>query len=120
MKAGVDFLCYLTPAEHLTLPDEDDVKQGVMASRVAAQAGENALGTPRARAREAKMSKARMELDWDAMREAAIDPELMDKRREPHKNEEACAMCGNFCAVRMMREGNPAAQVPSHCQHHRK
>ena len=76
--------------------------------------------TPRARAREAKMSKARMELDWDAMREAAIDPELMDKRREPHKNEEACAMCGNFCAVRMMREGNPAAQVPSHCQHHRK
>ena len=120
VKSGVDFLCYLTPAEHLTLPDEDDVKQGVMASRVAAQAGENALGTPRARAREAKMSKARMELDWDAMREAAIDPELMDKRREPHKNEEACAMCGNFCAVRMMREGNPAAQVPSHCQHHRK
>ena len=120
VKAGVDFLCYLTPAEHLTLPDEDDVKQGVMASRVAAQAGENALGTPRAKAREAKMSKARMELDWEGMREASIDPELVDKRREPHKNEEACAMCGNFCAVRMMREGNPAAQIPGHCQHHRK
>ena len=117
VRAGVDFLCYLTPAEHLTLPDEDDVKQGVMASRVAAQAGENALGTPRARAREIKMSRARMALDWEAMREAAIDPALLDKRREPHKHEEACAMCGNFCAVRMMREGNPATP-PEHCQHH--
>ena len=119
VRAGVDFLCYLTPAEHLTLPDEEDVKQGVMASRVAAQAGENALGTPRARAKEARMSKARMELDWEAMHEIAIDPELLEKRREPHKNEEACAMCGNFCAVRMMREGNPAAPIPSHCNHHK-
>jgi phosphomethylpyrimidine synthase len=120
VKAGVDFLCYLTPAEHLTLPDGNDVKQGVMASRVAAQAGENALGTPRARAKEMKMSRARMELDWDAMREVAIDPVLLDTRREAHKNEEACAMCGNFCAVRMMREGNPAAKLPTHCQHHEK
>ncbi|WP_298065796.1 phosphomethylpyrimidine synthase ThiC [uncultured Mailhella sp.] len=119
VRAGVDFLCYLTPAEHLTLPDEDDVKQGVMASRVAAQAGENALGAPRARAKEARMSKARMELDWDTMKKIAIDPDLLDKRREPHRHEEACAMCGNFCAVRMMREGNPAA-VPAHCQHHKK
>ncbi|MGX8719194.1 MAG: phosphomethylpyrimidine synthase ThiC, partial [Desulfovibrio sp.] len=102
---------------HLTLPDMDDVKQGVMASRVAAQAGENALGRPRARAREEQMSRARMALDWDAMRQAAIDPDLLDKRREPHKNEEACAMCGNFCAVRMMREGNPA-EPPVHCRHH--
>jgi phosphomethylpyrimidine synthase len=117
VRAGVDFLCYLTPAEHLTLPDMDDVKQGVMASRVAAQAGENALGRPRARAREEQMSRARMALDWDAMRQAAIDPDLLDKRREPHKNEEACAMCGNFCAVRMMREGNPA-EPPVHCRHH--
>ncbi len=117
VRAGVDFLCYLTPAEHLTLPDEDDVKQGVMASRVAAQVGENALGAPRAREKEARMSRARMELDWKAMREVAIDPELLDRRREAHKNEEACAMCGNFCAVRMMREGNPAARIPAHCQH---
>ena len=119
VRAGVDFLCYLTPAEHLTLPDTEDVKQGVMASRVAAQAGENALGRPRARAREEQMSRARMALDWNTMRQAAIDPVLLDKRREPHKNEEACAMCGNFCAVRMMREGNPA-QAPSHCRHHAK
>jgi phosphomethylpyrimidine synthase len=117
VRSGVDFLCYLTPAEHLTLPDMDDVRQGVMASRVAAQAGENALGRPRARAREEKMSRARMALDWEAMREAAIDPAMVEKRREPHKNEEACAMCGNFCAVRMMREGNPA-EPPAHCRHH--
>ncbi len=116
VRAGVDFLCYITPAEHLTLPSEEDVKQGVMASRVAAQVGENALGLPRAREKEARMSKARMELDWGTMREIAIDPELLDRRREPHRNEEACAMCGNFCAVRMMRDGNPAAKVPAHCR----
>ena len=104
VEAGVDFLCYLTPAEHLTLPDMDDVRQGIMASRVAAQAGEVALGRPHALAREAKMAKARMALDWPAMREAAIDPAILDKRREPHKHEEACAMCGNFCAVKMLRD----------------
>lgn len=104
VRVGVDFLCYLTPAEHLTLPDMDDVRQGIMASRVAAQAGEVALGRPHALAREAKMAKARMALDWPAMREAAIDPAILDKRREPHKHEEACAMCGNFCAVKMLRD----------------
>ena len=104
VRVGVDFLCYLTPAEHLTLPDMDDVRQGIMASRVAAQAGEVALGSPHALAREAKMAKARMSLDWPAMREAAIDPAILDKRREPHKHEEACAMCGNFCAVKMLRD----------------
>ena len=87
VRVGVDFLCYLTPAEHLT-----------------AQAGEVALGRPHALAREAKMAKARMALDWPAMREAAIDPAILDKRREPHKHEEACAMCGNFCAVKMLRD----------------
>ena len=81
VRVGVDFLCYLTPAEHLTLPDMDDVRQGIMASRVAAQAGEVALGRPHALAREAKMAKARMALDWPAMREAAIDPAILDKRR---------------------------------------
>ena len=104
VRVGVDFLCYLTPAEHLTLPDMDDVRQGIMASRVAAQAGEVALGRPHALAREAKMATARMALDWPAMREAAIDPAILDKRREPHKHEEACAMCGNFCAVKMLRD----------------
>ncbi len=119
VQAGADFLCYITPAEHITLPDDEDVKQGVMASRVAARAGENALKTPRARSAEAKMGKARMKLDWAAMEEVAIDPALLKKRRAPHKHEEVCAMCGKFCAVRMMREGNPAETIPADCRHHK-
>ena len=103
VEAGVDFLCYLTPAEHLTLPDEADARAGVMASRVAAHAGEVALGTPRAVAREAAMNAARKALDWDAMARAALDPAQVHQRREPHKKEEVCAMCGKFCAVKMLR-----------------
>ena len=103
VEAGVDFLCYLTPAEHLTLPDEADARAGVMASRVAAHAGEVALGTPRAVAREAAMNAARKALDWDGMARAALDPTQVEKRREPHKKEEVCAMCGKFCAVKMLR-----------------
>lgn len=104
VEAGVDFLCYLTPAEHLTLPDAEDVAAGVMASRVAAQVGEVALGRPGAVAREKAMNAARKALDWDGMAKAAIDPEQLAKRREPHKGEEVCAMCGKFCAVKMLRE----------------
>lgn len=103
VEAGVDFLCYLTPAEHLTLPDEADVRAGVMASRVAAHVGEIALKRPHAIAREADMNKARMALDWDAMGRAALDPQLLQQRREAHKDEEVCAMCGKFCAVKMLR-----------------
>lgn len=103
VTAGVDFLCYLTPAEHLTLPDEDDVFQGVMASRVAAQAGEVALGRKAALAREKAMNAARRNLDWDGMRDASLDPRQLEKRREAHKGEEVCAMCGKFCAVKMLR-----------------
>ncbi len=100
--AGVDFLCYLTPAEHLTLPDEKDVFEGVMASRVAAQVGEVALGRPGALARERAMNDARRKLDWEGMADAALDPQKLAERREPHKNEEVCAMCGKFCAVKML------------------
>lgn len=103
VEAGVDFLCYLTPAEHLTLPDEADVRAGVLASRVAAQAGEVALGRPRALAREAAMNAARKALDWDGMRDAALDPARLDARREEHRHEDVCAMCGKFCAVRMLQ-----------------
>ncbi len=104
VTAGVDFLCYLTPAEHLTLPDKEDVRAGVMASRVAAHAGETAIGRPKALARDAAMNKARKALDWEGMRAAALDPETLEKRRQPHHNEEVCAMCGKFCAVRMLRD----------------
>lgn len=103
VEAGVDFLCYLTPAEHLTLPDATDVFQGVMASRVAAQVGEVALGRPAAVARERAMNEARKKLDWEAMDKAAIDPEPLRKRRQPHSKEEVCAMCGKFCAVKMLQ-----------------
>ncbi len=104
VRAGVDFLCYLTPAEHLTLPDAADVHAGVMASRVAAQAGEVALGRPHAIAREKAMNEARKALDWDGMAKAAIDANALHQRREPHKQEEVCAMCGKFCAVKMLRD----------------
>jgi phosphomethylpyrimidine synthase len=103
VQAGVDFLCYLTPAEHLTLPDAQDVKAGVMASRIAAQAGEIALGRPHALRREAAMSRARKNLDWEAMKRAALDPGIVDERRAEHAREEVCAMCGEFCAVKMLR-----------------
>ncbi len=104
VRAGVDFLCYLTPAEHLTLPDASDVKDGVIASRIAAQVGEVALNRAHAVAREALMSKARLELNWEDMRNAALDPVAVEERREPHKDEEACAMCGKFCAVKMLQD----------------
>ena len=104
VEAGVDFLCYLTPAEHLTLPNEEDVRAGVMASRVAAHVGEVALGRERAVLREATMNAGRKALDWDMMREAALDPQQLDKRREDHKHEDVCAMCGKFCAVKMLKD----------------
>ena len=104
VEAGVDFLCYLTPAEHLTLPNEEDVRAGVMASRVAAHVGEVALGRERAVRREATMNAGRKALDWDMMREAALDPQQLDKRREDHKHEDVCDMCGKFCAVKMLKD----------------
>ena len=104
VEAGVDFLCYLTPAEHLTLPNEEDVRAGVMASRVAAHVGEVALGRERAVRREATMNAGRKALDWDMMREAALDPQQLDKRREDPKHEAVCAMCGKFCAVKMLKD----------------
>lgn len=104
VRAGVDFLCYLTPAEHLTLPDADDVRVGVMASRVAAHAGEVALGSPHAVRREAAMNAARSTLDWQGITAAALDPDAVRRRREPHSHEETCAMCGQFCAVKMLRD----------------
>jgi phosphomethylpyrimidine synthase len=103
VRAGVDFLCYLTPAEHLTLPDKEDVRAGVMASRIAAQAGEVALGRPHAIARENAMSLARKHLDWKGMQEAALDASAVCARRAEHADEEVCAMCGEFCAIKMLR-----------------
>lgn len=104
VKAGVDFLCYLTPAEHLTLPSIDDVHAGVIASRIAAQAAEACMGRPAAVEREIGISRARKALDWEGMKTLALDPEMVEKRREEHKDHRECAMCGKFCAYKMIEE----------------
>ncbi len=99
---GADFLCYVTPAEHLTLPCADDVRQGVMASRIAAHSAEVALGRPWAVQRDRDISIARKELDWDRITELAMDPVLVKHRRKDHSHEKECAMCGKFCAIKMV------------------
>jgi len=103
---GADFLCYVTPAEHLCLPTEDDVKQGVIASKIAAHAADIVKGVPGARERDNAMSRARREFDWPSVYRLAIDPELARNRKENSESggEEYCSMCGELCAVRTDRE----------------
>lgn len=101
---GAAFLCYVTPAEHLRLPDVNDVKEGIIASKIAAHAADIAKGIPGAKEWDKKMSQARKELNWDKMFSLAIDPE---KARNYHESaapekEDTCSMCGNFCAVKNM------------------
>lgn len=101
---GASFLCYVTPAEHLRLPDVNDVKEGIIAARIAAHAADIAKGVPNAMDWDNKMSDARHKLDWDAMFSLAIDPEKAKAYRassQPQK-EDTCSMCGNFCAVKNM------------------
>jgi phosphomethylpyrimidine synthase len=105
VQAGADFLCYLTPAEHLCLPDSADVHAGVMASRIAAQAGEAALGRSAALERERAMAAARKSLDWEKMAQTALDAQAVQKRRlSSHQQKDECAMCGEFCAIKMARD----------------
>jgi phosphomethylpyrimidine synthase len=100
--AGAAFLCYVTPAEHLRLPTIEDMKEGIVASRIAAHAADIAKGIPRARERDDRMSEARRDLDWNRMFELAIDPEKPRRYREESKPEfeDTCTMCGKMCAVR--------------------
>ncbi|OOB77377.1 MAG: phosphomethylpyrimidine synthase [Epulopiscium sp. Nuni2H_MBin003] len=104
--AGAAFLCYVTPAEHLALPNLEDVKQGIIASKIAAHAADIAKGIPHARDIDDKMSDARRNLDWEGMWECAIDPETAKKIREDRmpEHEDTCSMCGKFCAVRSMNK----------------
>ena len=92
-SAGASFLCYVTPAEHLRLPNRDDVKEGIIASRIAAHAADIAKGIPGAKEWDRKMAQARARLDWEARRYRA--------ESKPEK-EDTCSMCGNFCAVKNM------------------
>jgi len=105
--AGADFLCYVTPSEHLRLPTVEDVHEGVMASRIAAHAADIVKGLPGAIEKDNAMAKARKELDWKKQFELAIDPEKARRlRAESGVDEEhgACTMCGSLCAYKVMNE----------------
>ncbi len=99
---GADFLCYVTPAEHLRLPDASDVRDGIVASKIAAHAADIAKGIPNARDIDNKMSDARRRIDWDEMFKYAIDPEKARSYFEsmPPKDKHTCSMCGKMCAMR--------------------
>ncbi len=99
---GADFLCYVTPAEHLRLPDLDDMKEGIIASRIAAHAADLARGLPGAMDWDNAMSKARHDLDWKKQIELSIDPEKAKAYRESAAplDEDVCSMCGEFCAIK--------------------
>ena len=103
---GASFLCYVTPAEHLALPNLEDVKQGIMASKIAAHAADIAKGVRGARQADDRMAQARRNLDWEAQWECAMDPEtakrIWNERKPEH--EDTCSMCGKFCAVRSMNK----------------
>lgn len=101
--AGADFLCYVTPSEHLNLPTIDDVKNGVIAALIAAHAGDIAKQIPGALDKDIKMAKARAALDWKKQAECAIDPDRVTTIRG-HIQDDTCGMCGSFCAIKMMRE----------------
>jgi phosphomethylpyrimidine synthase len=103
--AGTDFLCYVTPSEHLCLPDPDDVKQGVIASRIAAHAGDIIKGVKGAEEWDRRMSKARKELDWEEQARLSLDPELSRRVHSRHTSAGgACSMCGEFCAMELMEK----------------
>lgn len=99
---GADFLCYVTPAEHLCLPNAEDVRNGVIASRIAAHSADVVNNVNGARQRDFIMSKARRDLDWETMYRQALDPEMARKRKNDSESseEDHCTMCGNLCAVK--------------------
>ena len=104
--AGANFLCYVTPAEHLRLPDVNDVKEGLITARIAAHAADIANGIPGAIDWDHAVSKARRELNWPKMFELAIDPEkAMDYRKTSH-DVEACTMCGDMCPLKRANDNN--------------
>jgi phosphomethylpyrimidine synthase len=105
-EAGADFLCYVTPAEHLSLPNAEDVREGVVVTKIAAHAADIARGHKQAIERDRKMAMARKNLDWDTQISLCIDPENARKKRDenPPKENDVCTMCGKFCAIKQVRE----------------
>ncbi|MDP2174008.1 MAG: phosphomethylpyrimidine synthase ThiC [Candidatus Cloacimonadaceae bacterium] len=107
-SAGADFLCYVTPAEHLCLPDLDDVKQGIIASRIAAHIGDIAKEHPQARSIDDQIACARRNMDWETIFKLSVDPALARKRKEETSSDakDHCTMCGNLCAIKTDRENH--------------
>lgn len=105
---GAAFLCYVTPAEHLALPNVDDVREGIIASKIAAHAADIAKGIPCARDQDDRMAEARRKLDWEAQWKECLDPEtakaIRDSRAPEDDHSDTCSMCGKFCAVRSMNK----------------
>ncbi|MBA7568848.1 MAG: phosphomethylpyrimidine synthase ThiC [Dehalococcoidia bacterium] len=103
--AGADFLCYVTPAEHLSLPDPEDVRQGVIASRIAAHAADIVKGVKGAAERDKKMAVARKKLDWEEQARLSLDPALARRVHGKHASSgSACSMCGQFCAMELVEK----------------
>jgi len=103
--AGADFLCYVTPAEHLGLPDEIDVKEGIIASRIAAHVADIGKKIPNVMYRDNKMAEARRNLDWRDQEKYCIDPEKYSKvRSERSSKTEACSMCGDLCVYKILKD----------------
>ena len=115
--AGADFLCYVTPAEHLGLPTDDDVREGLIASRIAAHAADIVKGVPGALERDLELARARKRLDWETQRKLAIDPVKFAAVRKQRKSKsKACSMCGDFCAMRIVGEFlNPGGKADGDC-----
>jgi phosphomethylpyrimidine synthase len=102
--AGADFLCYVTPAEHLCIPNASDVRAGVIASRIAAHSADIAKGVPGALERDRQMSIYRQNLDWEGMMSQALDPEWARQRVSLSSDKETCTMCGELCAVKLSQQ----------------
>jgi len=103
--AGADFLCYVTPAEHLSLPDTEDVKQGVIASRIAAHAGDIVKGIKGAKEWDGEMSRARKNLDWATQAKLSLDSELSQQvHSKIPTSEKTCSMCGKYCAMAIVEK----------------
>lgn len=109
--AGADFLCYVTPAEHLCIPNADDVRAGVIATRIAGHSADIAKGLPGAIERDRQMSIYRRDLNWEGMLSQAIDPDWARERVSLTSDKETCTMCGELCAVKLSRRANKGSKA---------
>ena len=117
-SAGADFLCYVTPSEHLGLPSVDDVREGLIASKIAAHAADIVKGVKGALEKDLKLSEARKKLDWDVQQKLVLDPHKFDDIRKKRKSKSAaCSMCGDFCAMRIVSQflNSEDGEADEHC-----